>query len=147
MREDKNKLSASLEDYLEAIYHIINDKNAARPKDISQKLGVNNSSVTDALNALSKKELINYAPYELISLTSKGSSTAKKIVKRHKILNSFFRDILLVNPQDAEEIACKVEHVIPQNLICTFSNLINYIETNEKSLDSWKTKFSEFSEN
>jgi DtxR family Mn-dependent transcriptional regulator len=39
-------LSASLEDYLEAIFHIVAEKQAARVKDIAKRLSVNNSSVT-----------------------------------------------------------------------------------------------------
>jgi DtxR family Mn-dependent transcriptional regulator len=54
--------SSSLEDYLEAIYHIVHEKQAARAKDIVERLGVKNSSVTGALRVLSGKGLINDAP-------------------------------------------------------------------------------------
>jgi DtxR family Mn-dependent transcriptional regulator len=47
-------LSASMEDYLEAIFHIAADKQAARAKDIAKRLKVNNSSVTGALRILSR---------------------------------------------------------------------------------------------
>jgi len=50
-------LSASLEDYLEAIYHIVREKKAARAKDISKRLGVNRSSVTGALHSLAERKL------------------------------------------------------------------------------------------
>ena len=45
------RVSASLEDYLEAIYHTVDFKGAARAKDIVQRLGVHNSSVTQALKS------------------------------------------------------------------------------------------------
>jgi DtxR family Mn-dependent transcriptional regulator len=57
-----DELSASMEDYLEAIYHIVTAKQAARAKDIAKRLDVNNSSVTGALRTLSEKGYINYAP-------------------------------------------------------------------------------------
>ena len=63
------QLSASLEDYIEAIYHIIGEKQVARGKDISSRLEVSGASVTEALRALAKKGLINYAPYEVITMT------------------------------------------------------------------------------
>ena len=62
-------LSSNMEDYLEAIYHISSKKQAARAKDISDRLKVNKSSVTGALRSLSEKGLVNYAPYDLITLT------------------------------------------------------------------------------
>ena len=52
----KNRmLSASMEDYLEAIFHIVSEKQAARAKDIAKRLKVNNSSVTGALRSLAEK--------------------------------------------------------------------------------------------
>ena len=78
----KTSLSASLEDYLEAIYHIVAEKQAARTKDISQRLKVNNSSVTGALRALAERQLVNYAPYEVITLTASGKKIARDIVRR-----------------------------------------------------------------
>ena len=79
-------LSESLEDYLEAIFHIESKKQAARAKDIAQRLNVKNSSVTGALHSLSEKGLINYAPYDLITLTPKGKTVANGVVRRHEAL-------------------------------------------------------------
>ena len=53
--KEKTDLSASLEDYIEAIYHIIEEKLVARSKEIAARLGVSRASVTEALRALSKK--------------------------------------------------------------------------------------------
>ncbi len=78
------ELSASLEDYLEAIFQIVRDKQAARAKDISERLKVRRSSVTGALHALADRELINYAPYDLITLTDKGKIVAQAVVRRHE---------------------------------------------------------------
>ncbi len=84
------KLSASLEDYLEAIFWIAESKGAARAKDIAERLCVKASSVTGALQALKEKKYVNYAPYDVITLTSKGMEVAKKVVRRHQILSDFF---------------------------------------------------------
>ncbi len=59
---ETQQLSASLEDYIETIYHIITEKQVARGKDISARLSVSGASVTEALRALSRRGLINYAP-------------------------------------------------------------------------------------
>jgi DtxR family transcriptional regulator, Mn-dependent transcriptional regulator len=78
------QLSASLEDYLEAIFHVIEDKQAARAKDIVERLGVHNSSVTQALRALSERGLVNYAPYDLVTLTEAGRTAAAEVVEKHQ---------------------------------------------------------------
>ena len=76
-------LSASLEDYLEAIFHIVARNQVARAKDISLRMKVSGPSVTGALRSLSEKGLINYAPYDVITLTDKGNALAEDVVRRH----------------------------------------------------------------
>ncbi len=79
-------LSASLEDYLEAIFHIIKQKQAVRAKDISRRLTVSSSSVTGALHSMAERGLINYAPYDVITLTAKGKAVAEDVIRRHEVL-------------------------------------------------------------
>ena len=90
-------LTASLEDYLEAIFHIVSKKQAARAKDISDRMGVNKSSVTGALQALAERGLVNYAPYDIVTLTGRGQAAAEKLVRRHEVLKQFLVGVLAVN--------------------------------------------------
>ncbi len=121
-------LSASLEDYLEAIHHIVGEKQAARAKDIADRLHVKSSSVTSALRTLAEKELINYAPYDVITLTSKGKKVANNVVRRHEALCDFFVKILSVDRQDAEESACKMEHGISPMILERFIQFVEFME-------------------
>ena len=126
---DEETLSASLEDYLEAIYHIVKEKQAAKAKDISLRMDVNSSSVTGALRALSKRGLVNYAPYDLITLTQDGEKTAKTVVYKHKALLNFFKTVFCVDDKEAEENACKIEHVISPTVLDRFIKYSEYVET------------------
>jgi hypothetical protein len=83
------RLSANMEDYLETIYHIVSEKKAARAKDIAVRMAVNSASVTGALRLLAEKGHINYAPYDVITLTPSGETLARDIVRRHEILKDF----------------------------------------------------------
>ncbi|HKJ64089.1 MAG TPA: metal-dependent transcriptional regulator, partial [Desulfopila sp.] len=88
------ELSASLEDYIETIYHIVEEKQVARAKNIADQLGVSRASVTEALRTLSGKGLINYAPYEVITMTALGREVAEDVIFRHTTLKNFFTKIL-----------------------------------------------------
>jgi DtxR family Mn-dependent transcriptional regulator len=121
----KSNLSASLEDYLEAIYHIIAEKHVARSKEIAARLQVSRASVTEALRALSKRELINYSPYEAITMTPQGKKAAQSVIFRHDALKQFFIEVLAVDPEVAEKGACRVEHTAPPEVI---SHMISFIE-------------------
>ena len=121
-------LSASLEDYLEAILRIVQKKQVARAKDISTLLDVGRSSVTGALRALAERELINYAPYDIVTLTEKGLTIAKNVAKRHKILRDFFVKVLAVAADEADATACKIEHVISETVLKRLTDFIEYTE-------------------
>lgn len=137
-------LSASLEDYLEAIFHIATEKQVARSKDIAGRLGVNNSSVTGALRALAERGLVNYAPYDLITLTEEGKAAAEDVVRRHEALRDFFVKVLSVDAVTAEESACKMEHVIPSALIERFIEFVEFVELCPRAGADWVEHFRDF---
>lgn len=126
---ESGQLSASLEDYLEAIFNIISGKGAVRAKDIARYLNVKAGSVTTALQALAKTEHINYQPYEVITLTSKGLEQAKEIIRKHEILRDFFVEILGADVKIAEEGACKMEHVIPERLVKRLISFTEFVQS------------------
>ena len=134
-------LSASLEDYLEAIHHIILDKQAARAKDIAQSLNLKGPSVTGALQALSQKGLINYAPYDLITLTPKGKKIAKDVVHRHQTLRDFLTQILRIEETEAELNACKMEHNISPAVLDRLIQLTKFFELCPRGTDNWVEAF------
>ena len=138
---NKKELTASQEDYLEAIYHISAVKMASRAKDISKRLGVRASSVTGALRTLGKLGLINYAPYDLITLTDEGRIVAKEIVRRHQALEQFLVNVLGVDQKEADEAACKMEHSVPKEIVDRFVKYAEYVEKCPKGGITWNSGF------
>ena len=140
-------LTASQEDYLEAIYHISAEKMAARAKDISDYLNVRASSVTGALRALGKIGLVNYAPYDLITLTEQGCVVAEEIVRRHKTLKNFFVKVLGIDMQEADEAACKMEHSVSKNIVGRLVKYSEYMEQCPRGGITWEEDFGCYCKN
>jgi DtxR family Mn-dependent transcriptional regulator len=130
--KDKD-LSASLEDYLEAIFNIASRSNVARSKDIARLLGVSRSSVTGALRVLKDKGLANYKPYGYVTLTEEGQAAAAEVVKKHDVLKSFFIKVLCVDPNIAQKAACKAEHALGPNIIIRLLSFIEFVTEGNKS--------------
>jgi DtxR family Mn-dependent transcriptional regulator len=121
------RLSDSLEDYLEAIHHIVRAKGAARGKDIAERLKVNRSSVTGALQALAEKRLVNYAPYDVVTLTEEGGRVAQRVIRRHEVLKDFICRVLGLEEAIAEETACRMEHAASQPVLERLEQFIEFI--------------------
>jgi DtxR family Mn-dependent transcriptional regulator len=135
------ELSANMEDYLEVIFHITGEKGAARAKDIAQKLNVNNSSVTGALRTLKDKDLINWAPYDVITLTGRGCQLARDIVRRHEALQEFFIKILRVDEKEACEAACRMEHAISRTVLDRLILFTEFIQVCPRGGEDWVEDF------
>lgn len=135
------ELSESLEDYLEAIFQTILEKQFARPKDITQRLKVAGASVTTALKTLADRKLINYAPYECVTLTAQGEAIAEDISHRHEQLRSFLRDTLQVEADEADATACRMEHIIPGTIIRKLVRFAQFIENCPRGGKHWISGF------
>jgi len=140
----KISLTPGLEDYLEAIYMIEQQHNVSRVKDIASRLGVRAASVTGALQSLAEKKLINYTPYEYITLTESGTFEAKKVVRRHKFLKQFFVEILGIEEALADEGACNVEHTIPKPIMERMVDFMDYVEKKGliEQISEFKNKYN-----
>jgi len=126
MVERKNNgLSASQEDYLEAILNVADITGVARSTDIAVALGVAKPSVTGALKLLAKRGLVNYKPYGCVTFTQKGVSQAGRVAQRHEIIKSFFADILGVDEAIAQKAACKAEHLLGPVIISRMRDFKN----------------------
>ena len=118
------KLTASLEDYLEIICNYTNEAKNIRAIDISRELGITRASVTEALKKLADKGFINYGRYDAISLTESGKEIAQNIISKHSTLQTFFEKVLKLSKEEASINACKIEHVITDN---AFNKISEYI--------------------
>jgi DtxR family Mn-dependent transcriptional regulator len=141
---NNTSLSASMEDYLEAIFHIVIENQVARVKDIASRLKVHKSSVTAALRNLANHQLINYAPYDVITLTPQGVKLAQDVVRRHEALRDFFVKVLTVDEHLADEVACRMEHTIPRTIVDRLILFSEFLEVCPRAGGKWLRGFQDF---
>ncbi len=128
LENESIKLTSAMEDYLEAIYHLEQERRIARVRDIAQKLKVRMSSVSAALKTLGSRDLIKYDPHQFITLTDKGLVRAKEIVRKHEILKSFLNKILKIEESVAEDNACRIEHHLDPEVIEKLVHFVKMVE-------------------
>lgn len=106
----ENKITCSLEDYLEAIYFLQEISKDVRVTDLAGKLNISKPSVNRAINNLKKQNLVEHENYGLLKLTEKGLSCARNVALRHITIKKFLHDLLGVDIKTAESEACRLEH-------------------------------------
>jgi DtxR family Mn-dependent transcriptional regulator len=122
----KTSLSSSLEDYLEAILGLIEERRVARAKDIAHLLQVKAASVTGALRTLAELGLINYEPYAAITLTPSGRRRARAVSRRHEVIRDFLTRILDIGACEADRVACRMEHGVSAPVIVRLGALLEF---------------------
>jgi DtxR family transcriptional regulator, Mn-dependent transcriptional regulator len=142
--EESRKLSASLEDYLEAIFNLAAGVESARSKDVAETLGVARSSVAGALQLLCERGLASHERYGGITLTPQGRSIAREVARKHHVLRSFFVDVLGVEKETAQHAACQAEHALGQEIIGRLVNFIDYVAASGQSGRDVAGEFRQF---
>jgi DtxR family Mn-dependent transcriptional regulator len=138
------QLSATLEDYLETIFRIEQVKRFARVRDISASLDVAKSAVTTALQSLSGKGLVNYEPYEPVTLSPEGREKAERVVLRHRVIEDFLRNVLDLEAERASSIACGMEHAVDRGALDRFVCFLAFVGRRRDEGESWLEEFRRF---
>ncbi len=110
--------SQAEENYLKTIYTLEKEfGNEVSTNLIAGKIKTKASSVTDMLKKLANKELVVYKKYQGVYLTETGRLTALKVIRKHRLWESFLVQKLQFNWHEVHDIAEQLEHVKSEALI------------------------------
>ncbi|WP_257348050.1 transcriptional regulator MntR [Pseudalkalibacillus decolorationis] len=117
----------SMEDYIERIYQLIEDKGYARVSDIAEALEVHPSSVTKMVQKLDKGKYVVYEKYRGFVLTPNGKKLGKRLVFRHELLEQFLQVIGVDDERIYDDVE-GIEHHLSWNAIDRIGDLVQYFE-------------------
>ena len=127
----------SMEDYIEQIYNLIEQKGYARVSDIADALSVHPSSVTKMVQKLDKDGYLVYEKYRGLILTSKGKKLGKRLVDRHELLEQFLR-LIGVKEEHIYSDVEGIEHHLSWNSINRIGDVIQFFEEDKKRQEQLK---------
>jgi DtxR family Mn-dependent transcriptional regulator len=117
--------SEQLEEYLESILDIEEKDGIAKTSAIAKCMKVAPASVTEALQTLADKGFVHYEPYRGANLTGPGREMARKVKRRHRLLEVFLSDVLHINGENVHDEACKMEHTLSDETECALCKMLN----------------------
>lgn len=119
----------SMEDYLERIYKLIEEKGYARVSDIAEGLEVHPSSVTKMIQKLDKDQYLIYEKYRGLVLTPKGKKMGKRLMDRHDLLEDFL-GVIGVQDENIYADVEGIEHHLSWDSITCIEVLVEYFKRN-----------------
>ncbi|MBD3189187.1 MAG: metal-dependent transcriptional regulator [Candidatus Heimdallarchaeota archaeon] len=131
--EDESIITSTVEDYLETILVLCEEKGEAQITEIAKSLTPSRSkpSVTEFVTKLRRHGLVHYKKYGTVTLTKKGRKIAQKIKKRHDYLSSFLQ-MLGVSEDQSEEDACIMEHNLSKETGSRFEAFVRFLQKKEQ---------------
>lgn len=113
-----SSLSESVEDYLKTIFRLaaIEGERGVRPKVVADHLGVTTASVSTALRRLAASDLITRDEAQRIYLTAEGQRQARRVVRRHRLIETFLVEVLDVPWHEVHDEAERLEHALSDRL-------------------------------
>lgn len=124
----KKERTDRMEDYLEIIYELVQQKGYATSADITECLNVSAPSVTKMMRRLHTTGYLEYEKYRGIRLTQQGMDIAKNIKRKHELLTDFFK-FIGVREDIANSDAEGIEHHLHAE---TFKRLEEFLKANRK---------------
>lgn len=110
-------LSRSVEDYLKAIYGLSERGEPASTSAIAEALAVQPASVTGMVKRMAESGLLEHSPYRGARLTQRGQREALKVLRRHRVIESYLCERLGFNWDDVHEEAERLEHAASDSLV------------------------------
>lgn len=140
------QITATLEDYLEAILDQLEDEPVARVTDIAERLDVSKPRVTTVIQNLAEDGYVDHQDYGYILLTERGREVAEQVRERHRLLSRFFSRVLGVEEKRAEQDACSAEHYISQQTLDRLTAFMKFIGECPRTGSQWLNHFHCFCE-
>jgi DtxR family Mn-dependent transcriptional regulator len=119
-------LSQSVEDYLKAIYVLQSEGGTASTTNIAKALNVSSASVTNMLKRLAKMNLLEHESYKGAKLTAAGDKIALEVLRHHRLLELYLKDVMGYSWDEVHDEAENLEHHISEQFEDRIAELLNH---------------------
>lgn len=122
-------LSNTQQDYIKTLWKLEHDFQPARMKSVAESIGVKPPTVSSMFRQLENMELITYSRKTGAQLTRTGHLEARKIVRNHRLIETFLQEVLKLEEPLLHGEAEKLEHVVSDQLIKKIDQYLGFPKT------------------
>ena len=133
----KDGMSTSMEQYVEAIAHLLTEDKVCSVSQIAEVAQVSRPAASRAVRELSDRNLVVHKAYGYVDLTDEGRALAGKLAARHEALFRFFRETLGMDADEADGEACRLEHHLRDDMVERLRALNAFLVDTDTVREAW----------
>lgn len=119
-------ISPTVEDYLKAIYKLQRGREKVTNSAIAERLQLSNATVTSMIKKLAKQKFVKHISYHGVVLTDAGEKVAVEVIRRHRLVELFLKEILKLEWDKVHDEAEKLEHYISDEILDSIDRVLGY---------------------
>ena len=122
-------ISQAAQDYLKAIYKLLNGRNAmvsVNTSMVAEKMDVAAASATNMVKKLAEMKLVKHTPYQGVALTDMGEKVALEVIRHHRLLELYLSEVLGYDLDKVDAEADRLEHVISEEFEDRIDEVLGY---------------------
>jgi len=141
---EANPLTHSAAHYLMTIRALLDERGYARVTDVARALNITRGSCSISLKPLKKRGLVTEDENKFLLLSPEGARLAKLVENNDEVVEAFLRDLLGVDPEQAEIDACKIEHLLSLDTSLKLAGFLRFIQTGSAAVKAFQKEFRAF---
>lgn len=143
---DQVELTHSSVHHLMAMHELLKNNGYVRGVDIANHLNISRSSVSITLKKLKSKGYVLEDGNKFFKFTTHGKDLINSVLSKRRIIQSFFKNVLDIPEDLAEEEACKVEHLLHEQTGQKLMSFIGYYLSDERPAADFRDHFKNFNQ-
>lgn len=119
-------ISLTEENYLKAIFHLMNEENTVTINEMSKFLNVKMPSVNNMMKKFAEKNWVYYESYKPLKITDSGKKQAALVVRKHRLTEMFLVEKMNFGWENVHEIAEQLEHIHSETFFDKMDEILDY---------------------
>ncbi len=116
----------TIQDYLKHIYNLTQNGQPANTNTLAERLDLRPGTVSEMINKMAKLEppLVDHQKYQGVRLTPAGGKMALKVIRRHRLIETFLVKVLGYSWDMVHEEACRMEHIVSDEFEARIASML-----------------------
>ncbi len=126
-RQDK-KLTERETEYLKTVFKLLSGKETVGSLEVANAMGVSCATASEVLKKLYEKGMLKREPWKGVSLSERGAKEINRILRNHRIFETYVYRFLSVNLKDACDCASKIELYLSEEIVDSMCRALGHPE-------------------